>query len=83
MINRQMFPTICFDFAERIEKCVRFSIVFDAWLRSDVGQCKNFERALILAGDDTTRFVGCVAFSKRNKLGELLISDLHTVQEYS
>lgn len=80
MINRQMLPAIRFDFAERIEQRVWFRIVFDARIRSDVGQGKNFERALILAGDNAARFVGCVAFSKRDELSKLLTGDMHTIQ---
>lgn len=81
MIDCQMFPALRFDLAERLEERVRLGVVFDTRIRGNVGQCKNFERALILAGKDAASFVGCIAFSERDEMGKLLTSDSHTIQK--
>jgi hypothetical protein len=78
MINRQMFPAVRFDFAERIEERVRLGVVFGARFRRNVGEWKNLERAIIFAGDDTAGFVWRIVLRLRNELGQLLKSDLHT-----
>jgi len=75
-----MLPAPRFDFAERLEERVWLGVVFNAWIRGDIGQGKNFERALIFAADNAAGFVRCIGACKCDQLRKLGVSYKHSVR---
>ncbi len=77
MVDRAKLPTPVFDLPQRIEQCVRFSVVSNARLRIIVGQRKNLERTSTFTADNAARLIRRVAPGQCDELTQLLLSEDH------